>query len=435
MIDYLKLSVFFKDEYLRVCDSGERHLKFEMLSVFGFNLSARRISYVECWDGLKGGHGYKVDHIELNTPWESLPSSFSGIALKIWDSNSMGDPRLEIKASPAKIMQGHNVFGSTSIETGSFHMLRSLQEAYPDLVDAIDWPKTTVDIIDATYSARLKENSHQLSFIKFLRNVANGQMRRSVHSSDFETTTYLTSMTSKKRVLKVYLKYSEVQHEISKLEFQLGKNPANADLQKRLAVLRDEKLLLWADGLVRFEARLKKDWFKRMGYPVLLSDWVRLQKKMLKDGVCLIEALWNASFQPLLEALKGEGINMQNEDKVHNKLKKVFFTKTKNGFSYAKADRVYAYYMRLINEGYDKVYRSMTSRATFSRLLNALIEATGMSKAQLQNLSADSQTNIIPFCKAIEINFSAQRPDWYVEPVSNLEHVDFDIRPLKVVNF
>lgn len=433
MIDYLKLSVFFKDEFLTVCKSGERHLKFEMLSVFGFNLSARRISYVKCWDSVHG-KGYRVEDIELNTPWESLPSSFSGIALKIWDSNSMGDPRLEIKASPAKIMQGHNVFGSTSIETGAFHMLRTLQDAYPDLVDAIDWPRTTVDIIDATYSARLSEPSHQLSFIKFLRNVANGQMRRSVHSDDYETTTYLTSMTSKKRVLKVYLKSSEIQNEISKLDHQLQKNPANVDLQKRLEVLKDEKLLMWADGLVRFEARLKKDWFKRMGYPVLLSDWVRLQKKMLRDGLCLIEALWNASFQPLLEALKGEGVNMQNEDKVHNKLKICFFTPTKKGVSYAKADRVFSYYMRLINEGYDKVYRTM-NKNTFGRFLKDLVNATGMSKAQLQNLSADSQTNIIPFCKAIQIDFSAQRPNWYVEPVSNLTHVNFDIKPLRVVNF
>lgn len=434
MIDFLKLSVFFKDEYLIVCESGECHLNYRMLSTFGFNLSARRISYSKIWDGANGGTGYKIDHIELNTPWESLPSSFSGIALKIWDSNGMGPPRLEIKASPAKIIQGHNVFGSTSIQLGSMHMLRSLQEAFPDLIDAIDWPMTTVDIIDSTYSVRLSDPSHQLSFIKFLRNVSNGQMRRSVHASDYETTTYLTPMNSKKKVLKVYLKYSEVQNEIAKLDAQLRKNPANLDLHSRLAVLNDEKLLLWADGLVRFESRMKKDWFKRAGYPVLLSDWVRLQKKMLLQGKCLIEQLWNASFRDLLEALKGEGVNMQNEDKVHNKLKKVFFTKTKKGFSYSKADRVFAFYMRLLNEGYDKVYRTM-SRETFRRTLAFLIEATGMSKAQLQNLSADSQTNIIPFCKIVEIDFSAQRPDWYQEPVSNLSGVDFDIKPLRVVNF
>ena len=75
------------------------------------------------------------------------------------------------------------------------------------------------------------------------------------------------------------------------------------------------------------------------------------------------------------------------------------------------------------------------ARNTFGRFLKDLTEATGMSKAQLQNLSADSQTNIIPFCKLVEINFGAQRPDWYKEPVSDLRHVDFDIQPLRVVNF
>ena len=434
MIDQFKFSLFFKDEYLTVCKSGERFLNYEMLSIFGFKLSARSISFAEGVDE-NGEVGYQSEIHDLQCPWESLPSSYSGIALKIWDSNCLGLPRLEIKASPAKVMQGHNVFGSTDIESGAFHMLRTLQMAFPDLVQAINWPQTTLDLIDVTYSARLKEASHQLSFIKFLKSVSNGQMRRSVYSDDYETTTYLTPRNSKKKILKVYLKYSEVQNEIAKLECQLKKNPANQDMQKRLAVLLDEKLLNFANGLVRFESRLKKDWFKRNGYPVLLSDWVRLQKKMRLKGECLIEKLWNASFQPLLEALKGEGVNMQNQDKVHDTLKKSFFTVTKNGFSYAKADRVFAFYMRLLNEGYDKVYRTMTSRNTFGRALKDLIDGTGMSKAQLQNLTADSQTNIIPFCKTIHIDFSTQRPDWYQEPVSDLSHVDFDIAPLKVVNF
>ena len=245
MIDQFKLSLYFKDSYLTVCSSGETHLNYQILSVFGFKLAARSISYTRCWDGAKNASDYRIDTMELNCPWESVPSSFSGMALKIWDSNRMGPPRLEIKASPAKLMQGHNVFGSTDIQSGSFHMLQTLQQAYPALLDAIDWKMTTVDIIDVTYSARLKEPSHQLSFIKFLRNVSNGQMRRSIYSDDYETTTYLTPRDSKKRVLKVYLKYSEVQNEISKLQFQLGKNPANQDMQNRLAVLQDEKLLLW----------------------------------------------------------------------------------------------------------------------------------------------------------------------------------------------
>ena len=118
MIDQFKFSLYFKDSCLTVCKSGERHLNYQMLSIFGFKLAARSISYTQVWDGLKGGGDYRIDNIELNTPWESLPSSYSGLALKIYDSNNMGPPRLEIKASPAKVMQGHNVFGSTDIETG-----------------------------------------------------------------------------------------------------------------------------------------------------------------------------------------------------------------------------------------------------------------------------------------------------------------------------
>ena len=52
-------------------------------------------------------------------------------------------------------------------------------------------------------------------------------------------------------------------------------------------------------------------------------------------------------------------------------------------------------------------------RKTFWRHEKDLI-AIGLTKAQLQNLKAHERHNIIPLMKLVEIDFSHQRPDWYL---------------------
>lgn len=409
MIDQLKMSLYLKDAYLTVGKSNERFLNYQTLNVWGFKVYAGSLSYSEIDE-----YGqYDIDFSQEQCPWESMPSSYGGLALKWWDSNFMGEPRLEIKASPAKLMQGHNVFGSSNIKTCALFMLRLVQDNYPDLVDAIDWKRTTIDIIDATFSARLPEKFHK-QFINFLKNVSNGQMRKSVNSDSFESTCYFTSRTSKKRILKAYLKLTELNREVEQLEKAFLKNPYDEKTKTKLKILKDEKLQDWTKELVRFEARLKKDWFNQNGYPRLLTDWCKLQDEYTINGVCIIKELWEKSFAKLFEGLKGEGVNMQNELEVHNQLKSVYFNETKSGIKFNKADKLFGFYMRLVNEGYDNVYKTY-DRATFGRQLKDLLDGTGLSKAQLQNLSADPQSNVIPFCKIIEIDFSNQLPDWYQE--------------------
>ncbi|WP_240441066.1 phage/plasmid replication protein, II/X family, partial [Pseudomonas aeruginosa] len=41
----------------------------------------------------------------------------------------------------------------------------------------------------------------------------------------------------------------------------------------------------------------------------------------------------------------------------------------------------------------------------------------GLSKAALQKLhEADRANNVVPLLRFVQVDFSAQRPDWYVEP-------------------
>ncbi|ENV8008867.1 phage/plasmid replication protein, II/X family, partial [Salmonella enterica] len=49
------------------------------------------------------------------------------------------------------------------------------------------------------------------------------------------------------------------------------------------------------------------------------------------------------------------------------------------------------------------------------RHVSDLCEA-GLSKAALQKLHGERANNVVPLLRFVQVDFSAQRPDWYVEP-------------------
>ncbi|NMU24571.1 replication protein, partial [Vibrio parahaemolyticus] len=54
----------------------------------------------------------------LRHPWESVPSSYTSIAMKVFQGSGFRpNACVELKCSPAKILQGHNVYGSDSLLT------------------------------------------------------------------------------------------------------------------------------------------------------------------------------------------------------------------------------------------------------------------------------------------------------------------------------
>ena len=275
MIDKLKLSLFLKDEHVLKIESGQQFLNYPLLNIWGFKVSARSIEYEEIFNA-------EVEEMEMTEishqhqhPWESLPSSYSGLAVKWWDSNSLiSHPRLEIKGSPAKLMQGHNVFGSTSIEDCAQSMINLLCKTHPILLEVINFELTTLDLMDCTYSAVLPSKYH-VDFISFLRNISNGQLRKSVNTNIYETTCYLTPTDSKRRVLKAYLKQTEMMKDIAELKKGLEKNPFDTNKRERLKIMNDPRLLEFAEPLVRFEATVKRDWMKYYKYPRMLRDWIK----------------------------------------------------------------------------------------------------------------------------------------------------------------
>lgn len=109
-------------------------------------------------------------------------------------------------------------------------------------------------------------------------------------------------------------------------------------------------------------------------------------------------------------------MNIHDDEDILAALKAEFQTVTPKGnISYSKASRLFGFYRRLTNEGYETVYRS-TPRNTFKRHLDDLI-TIGLSKSQMQNLVSGGN-NVVPLLQVINIDFANQRPEWYQEPVS-----------------
>lgn len=411
MIDMLKISVPFKPEFLLQSQQ---------------NASGECVSYVDIRECSRRGIGLEakvvhftgesaLDDIEvgdLRHPYQSLPTSFTGMAFKIFQGTPLRDACVELKASPAKILQGHNVYGSTNIITGAYEMLMALYNSYPDFAEMLDFTASTLDAIDCTFSARAKTELQAKQVINQLKSVANKQMRASVRN-EHETTCYF-SRGSRHVDRKVYLKGFEFNRQLQQLRALQDKGDSSYD--RVINVMGDPNLINYARNLIRFEAGAKRRYLDDMGVPKNLFEACKFQEQYEKDGNCLIQDIWSKAFSPLLEALEGQKMNIFNDEEVHNKLKALYGKLTPKGnMSYSKADRVFRFYRSLVSDGYNSVKDSFSARRTFYDNLNLLLDA-GFSKAQIQNLQGNGKDNVVPLLQVIEIDFSQQRPADYVEP-------------------
>lgn len=411
MIDFLKLSIPFKSEHVLVCKDGETSfLKDTLIEISrrtGIKLRSGNVTFAIDGD---------LDVSELSHPYEAIPSHFGSLAMKIFNGSERlkTPPYVELKASPAKLLQGHNVFGSTNLDVCCFVMLQSFCHAIPELYDMTDINQTQVDWIDVTYSAHIKSETVQKQVISFLQNVRAGQTKKTQYNREYETTAEWNS-GSEHRSLKVYLKGAELQKRLSETQSELKKAPNKKNLINVINVLSNPELIEFSKQCVRFEARLKQRYLEKHQIPRNLFDLINYQRNYEKNGKNLIKDLWQEAFNDIIQAVGDSNMNIYNRDKIQQLLRKHYYSVTPKGnISYAKADRLFQFYKNLLNDGYSETLNSM-ARNTFWRHEKDLLEI-GITKAQLQNLKAHERHNIIPLMKLVEIDFSHQRPAWYVEP-------------------
>ncbi|HHS0112419.1 TPA: phage/plasmid replication protein, II/X family [Salmonella enterica subsp. enterica serovar Bareilly] len=409
MIDMLVLRIPFKpylvNERLDSAGNYVAHVDLtEVARRSGLILSAHSVEYAIDGDLTVSG---------LKHRYESLASHYTGVAFKLFEGGMNCEPCVELKASPAKILQGHNVFGPTDFELCSLEFFGILSESMPDLYELLDIPNTSVSRIDVTFSARVQTQAMANQVINYLRNVSNGQTKKT-KAQDYDTTVTWNG-GSRHRTLVSYLKWNEMQAQITRLRrkksCQLSQYEKNA-----LHVLSNPDLQEFAVGLVRFEARLHTRFLESFGLPRNLINFVKYQKSYPTGKFECVCDLWKKAFKDIFVALEGAEMNIYDDSKVYDSLCDAFSTVTKNGnISKSKPNRLFGFYRRLVNEGYDNVAMTM-DRMTFWRHEKDLI-SVGLSKAQLKNLTAE-KNNVVPFIRAINVDFMNQYPSWYQEPMS-----------------
>lgn len=412
MIDLLQLSIPFKSEHviqvLSADDKSGYYINLEEIARRSqLRLSSRNVEFQIDGD---------LEVSALSHPYESLPSHFSSLAMKVHQGSNFAGPRVELKASPAKLLQGHNVFGPTNVRLCAWALLEPFCLAMPLLAEFLDFEEIYIAKIDCTFSARLETVNQTRQVMDILRNVSNGQTKatKNTRSQSYETTMYWNETSNSVR-RKTYLKGKEIQVDLDRCKHDLRYSPNDDSLKRRINVLSNPDLIEFAALLVRFEASLFPRKLKDLNIPVKLIDLIKYQIEYEKEGRNLIYDMWSAGFNELFESFKGTVMNIYDDEKILELLKSKYHSITPKGnITYSKAQRVFGFYRRLVNEGYDEVFKTF-NRASFYRGINELVSA-GLSKSQLQNLQAEKLNNVIPLVQLIQVDFSQQYPDWYVEP-------------------
>lgn len=365
---------------------------------------------------------------DLYHPWSTIPSSYTDIACKVFNA----EPRanvfwgyIQIKASPAKVMQGHNVYGSEDFRLCVEYLLDSLQKAQPELWGMLDIGLAELTRIDCTYSIKCANPDILRQTIKQMSNVSNRYIKPA-RNSDYETTLYFNRATKsnpgagRSFELCIYTKHDEIEHQLNDLK-RRAKQGDSDRFNRVINELSKPELQEFASNRLRFEGRAKKRFIQKHIGTCNLWKFIRHAEKFeALNGYRFCEWMFKTLFRDLLESFQGEDLELYNDIKVKQLLRDAYNTVTPKGnVSYAKADRLFRFYMTLCDRGYDEL-KAHSAKATLHRNMRDLM-AIGFSKADLQNLSEGER---MPLAQILQFDFDSQRPAEYIEPQSPTAHID-----------
>ncbi|MGU2733520.1 phage/plasmid replication protein, II/X family, partial [Acinetobacter baumannii] len=389
MLDHICINAPFESSFYSVDAEGRYFFVDIDLHTIEIPLASRSVH--------KNDDG-SISAAALFHPYESVPTHYTGMAMKVFFDASY-EPYVQIKASPAKLLQGHNVFGSDDIEQGADEMIGFLHMAYPVLTRMLDWERAWVSHIDVTYSAKLSDQTTAKKILDFLANVSSGQTRLS--NKRFDSSVYWGGQTSRLVNHKCYLKHDEFLSQFEELKQLAKKNDKAA--QRVVDVMSDSRLINWTVGLLRFESRLKKRWLERNGVPTNLYELIAFQKA----NPDLLQTLWTKATHSIFDAMRGQTVKLINDESVLEAISNSPVVVTNSGkVSQTRIRNIYSTYCLVREHGLEKL-AEMLPKPTFYRHLSELCEC-GFSKAFLQNLHDNKSSNVIPFMKLVEIDFSQQ---------------------------
>lgn len=341
---------------------------------------------------------------DIYSPYESLPSSYTDMAFKFYNIGRNCLPYVEIKASPLKLLQGHNVYGFDDIGLGAIEMLGLLAEAYPKLCGILDFSKIEVLHLDATFFTRLPHQNMVQPVLDYLANIQAGHRK----AKQVKYRNYVTWSDDSRYInCKAYGKFLEVQDQLGKVQKKADKGC----IRSKNLVCAMHDVLAFSNACLRFEARICKTYLTKYNYPSNLWELIKYQRQKPD----LLQSLWHVAFDPILNTLKGADMTLKNDFEVENLLIEKLSTLTPSGkVSNTKAYNAMAFYRTLRDIGWFETKKRMSNTA-FHRQVKALVDA-GISRASLQNLHTEKKGKVIPFVQLVEIKFDQQLPHDYVMP-------------------
>lgn len=395
MLDFLRLAIPINPAFVRSFDN--HHTFNGDIRDFGIPAATRHVSKTDDGQTITG---------DLYHPYEALPSDYTDMAVKFYTNTMNTVPYVELKASPLKLLQGHNVFGFESIELGAFHMLGMFFEAFPKLSGILDIDNTEVLCVDTTYLFRLPHQNMVQPVLDYMANLASGH--RKARQIKYEN--YITWGNDGASVRpKAYGKFEEVKSQLNKIQKQADKGC----MRSKSLVMAMHDALPFANAVLRLEARICKTYLTKNGYPSNLFQLIKLQHEQPE----LLLRLWHVAFDPILDTMKGKYMNFSSDGEILDLLKSKLVTYTKtNKPSYTKAQNAFKFYSLMRQVGLEAT-KKLYSEAQFYKCLNSLLDC-GVSKSHLQNLNKNPNGKVIPFVRMFELKMCDQQPSDYQIPVS-----------------
>lgn len=395
MLDFLRLAIPIIPTHVRSLDN--HHWFNGDIRDYGIPAATRHVSKTE--DGL-------TTTGELYHPYEKLPSDYTDMAMKFFTNTMNTVPYVEIKASPLKLLQGHNVYGFECIELGSDQMLGMLFEAFPQLLPILDLDNIEVLCVDTTYLVRLPHQSMVQPTLDYMANLAAGH--RKARQVKYENFISWGNDGASIRP-KAYGKFEEVKAQLHKIHKQADKGCQRS----KALVCAMHDALPFANAVIRLEARITKTYMSKNGIPTNLFQLIKLQRQQPE----LLLRLWHVAFDPILDRMKGKYMNFSNDAEILELFKTKLVTYTKTGKpSYTKANNAMKFYSLIRQIGLVATKNLYNERTFYDALKH--LEACEISMGHLQNLAKNPNGKVIPFVRLFELKMADQLPSDYVQPVS-----------------
>lgn len=351
---------------------------------------------------------------KLRHPWESIPSSWSGLAFKIFDSGR-GEyeiPHVIIHASPAKLFHCHNVYGTDNFEISFQELMTTFAQAYPEIYADLDIAKTELRRIDVTYSARMKSNYLAEQAIKICSSVSKGHVKPA--TEQHATTVYWNKKSTYYR-LASYIKWYEVNNELNEIESKIKRSNGENQLhlERKKAIM--SSALQYSIGLLRFEARIMARQLEKRCIPTNIFELEKYIRQFNESNEkTFMRTLWDTCWKNIFESFEGLTMDNTEDDNIVSKIELKFMKYDKAGRpNKRRINTLKTFYFSIKNMGYKKT-KEMTSRTTMHMNMKDL-ESIGLSRSFLQNMEPE-KSNVVPLVREITINFGEQHPADWVEP-------------------